>query len=131
MTPVPYRGIPLAISYFTDCVRLDSRGGCRYASASLPKLWWRGRREFAEGSGGSKRMGGVGGEAKDEISGDGARPGPDGGMDIEAEPYETANTAEPNFFGAQPGGVTGGNAGHFGEIVHGSELHVGGAGQLA
>ena len=52
-------------------------------------------------------------------------------MDIEAEPNETPDAAEADFFGTQPGGVAGGNAGHFGEVVHGSEFYVGEAGQLA
>ncbi len=35
------------------------------------------------------------------------------------------------MFGSQPGRVAGGNAGHFGEVVHGSEFYVGASVQLA
>ena len=75
---------------------------------------------------------GIGGQAEDEVCGDGTRLPSGFGANIEpnlqAEPDETSDAAEANSFGSQPGGVTGGNARHFGQIVHGSEFHVAGAG---
>ena len=81
--------------------------------------------------GGWERAGRVGCEAEDEVGGDGARPGTEFGTDIEAEPDEAPDAAEAEFIGTESGGVAGGNAGHFGEVVHGAEFHVGGAWQLA
>ena len=52
-------------------------------------------------------------------------------IDIEAEPDETAYAAEADLFGTQSGGIAGGDASHFREIVHGSEFHVAGLGELA
>src|SRR5438874_2846131 len=52
-------------------------------------------------------------------------------MDIEAGSDEAPDAAEADCFGTYPGGIAGGNAGHFGQVVHGSEFYVAGAGQLA
>ena len=52
-------------------------------------------------------------------------------MDIKAKPYETSDAAQADGFGTESGGVAGSNASHFSEVVHGSEFHVAGAGQLA
>jgi hypothetical protein len=53
------------------------------------------------------------------------------GIDIEAKPDETPDAAEADCFGTQAGGIAGGDARHFGQVVHGSEFHVAGVGQLA
>jgi len=73
----------------------------------------------------------VGGQAEDEVGGDGARFGTSIAIGIETEPYETSYAAKADLFGTKSGGVAGGNAGHFGQVVHGSEFDVAGAGELA
>jgi len=83
--------------------------------------------------------GGIGGQAEDEAGGVGTHFGTSVGtsvgtniaIDIQAQPDKTADAAEADLFGTQSGGIAGGDAGHFGEVVHGSEFHFTGAGQLA
>jgi len=77
------------------------------------------------------RAGRVGGQPEDKVGGDGARFGTRIATGIETEPYETSYAAEADLFGTKSGGVTGGNAAHFGEVVHGAEFHLAGTGKLA
>ena len=55
--------------------------------------------DFVVATGGWVGAGGVGGEAEDEVGGDGARPRTEFGTDIEAEPDETPDAAEAEFIG--------------------------------
>ena len=50
------------------------------------------------------------------------------GMDIKAEPDEAPDATQANLFGTQSGGIAGGDARHFGEIVDRPEFHVAGWG---
>ena len=50
--------------------------------------------------------------------------------DVEAEPDETADAAETDLSGSEPGGVAGSDASHFGEVVHRSEFDVVGVREL-
>ena len=79
--------------------------------------------------------GGIRGQAEDEAGGVGTYSGTSVGtsiaIDIQAQPDEATDAAEADLFGTQSGGIAGGYAGHFGEVVHGSEFHFAGAGQLA
>ena len=77
------------------------------------------------------RAGSVDGQAENEVGGGGAGLGTEATIDIEAEPDETSNAAQTDLFGTQSGGVTGGNASHFGEVVHRSEFYVAGPCELA
>jgi len=81
------------------------------------------------------RAGRAGGQAEDQVGGDGARSGPgigtEIGTDIEAEPYEPSDAAQADLVGTESGGVTGGYPGHFSEVVDGSKFHVAWARQLA
>ena len=73
----------------------------------------------------------VGRQAEDDVGGAGEPLGTGIGTDIEAEPDKASDAAEADCVGTQAGCVAGGNAGHFSQVVHGSEFHVAGAGQLA
>ena len=77
----------------------------------------------------------VGGQAEDEVGGQGTRPGidaePDVRAGIEAEPDETSDAAKADSFGSQPRSVARGGACHFSEVVHGAKFHVTRARQLA
>src|ERR1035437_4889315 len=98
----------------------------------LRHLW---RCRGAPGAGEWDWAGGIGGQAEDEAGGVGTPFGTSVGtsiaIDIQAQPDKTTDAAEADLFGTQSGGVAGGDAGHFGEVVHGSEFHFTGAGQLA
>jgi len=91
--------------------------------------------EIPEGAGKGKEPGRFGGQAEDQVSGNGALSGrgiaTEIGMDIQAEPYETSDAAEADLVGAESGGVAGGNAGHLCQVLHGPEFHVARPGQLA
>ncbi len=95
--------------------------------------WWRCQASLGAGEG--EGAGRVGGQAEDEVGGVGTRLKPSFGtsiaIDIQAQPDETTDAAEADLFGTQSGGIAGGDAGHFGEVVHGSEFHFTRAGQLA
>src|ERR1019366_3585010 len=98
----------------------------------LRHLW---RCQASPGAGEWDRAGGIGGQTEDEVSGVGTYFCTSGGtsiaIDIQAQPDEATDAAEADLFGTQSGGIAGGDAGHFGEVVHGSEFHFKGAGQLA
>jgi len=68
--------------------------------------------------------GGGSGQAKNEIGRKGARFGTHIAIDIETKPNEAPDAAEANLFGSQAGSIAGGNASHFGEIVHGPEFDI-------
>jgi hypothetical protein len=52
-------------------------------------------------------------------------------MEVQAQPDEAADATETDLFWSQPGGVTGGDPSHLGEVVDRSELDVAGARELA
>lgn len=70
------------------------------------------------------------GQAKNEVGRQGSHFRTNITIDIETEPDESPDAAEADLFGCQASGVAGGNASHFGEIVHGAEFEIVGMGCL-
>ena len=96
------------------------------------------KRKIAKRTSRRVRTSRLGLQAKHQVGCNGSHPSAENAgfgtyirTNIQAKPDEAANAAKTNLFGTKPSSVACGDAGHFGEIVHGSEFHVARTRQLA